>query len=256
MSLLDRALVAVLPMVPKPIVRTVANRYLAGVTIPEMTRTVANLNARGCTATVSVLGEHVTTREEAAGAVRDFIEVLAAIEANRLDANISVKPTQIGLKIDRRLCEENLLAIIAAAEPRGRFVRIDMEDSSCTDETLALYRAARRGHPKVGTVLQAYLRRSAADAEALAAEGARTRVCKGIYTEPHAIAHHDREEIRASFMRLVETFLRKGCYTGIATHDEKLVEKSLALVAGLNLAKDTYEFQMLLGVAEPLRARL
>jgi proline dehydrogenase len=256
MSLLDRAVVATLPLVPKPVVRAVAGRYLAGETIPEMAKTVAALNAQGCSATVSVLGEHVTTREEAASAVRDFINVIEAVEANGLNANVSVKPTQIGLKIDHALCEANLEAIITAAEPRGRFVRIDMEDSSCTDDTIALCREARRRHAKVGTVLQAYLRRSVADAETLAAEGARTRICKGIYTEPHAIAFHDREEIRDNFMRLVEIFLRRGCYTAIATHDEPLVERSLALVASLGLAKDAYEFQMLLGVAEALRARL
>lgn len=256
MSLFDRAVVASLPLVPKPIVRAVASRYLAGVTVPEMVRTVAALNARGCTATVSVLGEHVTDKEGALAAVADFIDVLDAIEANRLNANISVKPTQIGLKIDPVFCEENLARIVDMAEPRGRFVRIDMEDSSCTDATIALYRSMHKRHTKVGTVLQAYLKRSEADARMLAAEGARTRICKGIYTEPRAIALHDREEIRDNFMRLVEIFLRGGCYTGIATHDEALVERSLALVGSLGLANDAYEFQMLLGVAEGLRARL
>jgi proline dehydrogenase len=208
------------------------------------------------TATVSVLGEHVESPEAAPAAVRSFVASIEAIEANRLDANVSVKPTQIGLKIDPALCEENLRKIIAAAEPRGRFVRIDMEDSSCTDDTLALYRAVRRDHAKVGTVLQAYLRRSVEDAELLAAGGARTRICKGIYTEPESIAFHDREAIRQNFMRLVEIFLRAGCYTAIATHDDVLVARSLRLVEQMKLARDAFEFQMLLGVAESLRARL
>ncbi len=256
MSLIDRAVVSTLPLVPKPIVRAVAQRYLAGTTIPDMVKTVAALNAHGMTATVSVLGEHVETREEAAESVRAFVESIEAIEANGLNANVSVKPTQIGSKIDPSLCEENLRKIIAAAEPRGRFVRIDMEDSSCTDATIALYRAVRRDHAKVGTVLQAYLRRSAADAAALAEDGARTRVCKGIYSEPASIADHDREMIRENYMRLVEIFLRKKCYTAIATHDEVLVERSLRLVESLGLPRDAYEFQMLLGVAERMRARL
>jgi proline dehydrogenase len=256
MSLLDRVVVTTLPLVPKPVVRAVARRYLAGETIPEMIRTVSALNARGVVATVSVLGEHVTSRDEALDAVRRFVDVLGAIVERGLDANVSVKPTQIGLKIDPAFCEANLRAIIAAAEPHGRFVRIDMEDSSCTSDTLALFRAVRRDHEKVGTVLQAYLHRSADDATRLAGEGARIRICKGIYSEPASIAFHDREQIRDSFMRLVEILLRRRCYVAVATHDEALVEKSLALAASLGLGHDAYEFQMLLGVAEPLRARL
>jgi proline dehydrogenase len=253
MSAFDRAIVSLLPFVPKPLVWTVSKRYVAGESIDAMARTVAALNGRGMAATASVLGEHVANPAEADNAVRQFVAVLEEATRFHLNTNISVKLTQLGLQIDRDLCEENLRKILASAREHENFVRIDMEDSSCTSVTLELFRKVRRDFENVGVVIQAYLRRSYEDVVALAAEGANVRVCKGIYIEPRAIAYKDPEIIRRNFMHLVNALLSRGCYVGIATHDERLVWEGLRAAENLGLDKDRYEFQMLLGVDEELR---
>lgn len=253
MNLFDRFVTTTLPLVPKPLVRMVSTPYLAGETVPEMIEVVRRLNSEGCTATVSVLGEHVTSREEAEGAVREFVEVLDALEANRLQSGISIKPTQLGLKIDRGFCEEMLRKVLEAAARHGAFVRIDMEDSSCTDATLDLYRSVRRDFPRVGAVLQAYLRRSVADALRLAGEQADVRVCKGIYREPRRVAYQEREIVRKNFLRVVEVLIEGGSKVGLATHDEWLVWEGLRLAETHGLGTDAFEFQMLLGVDDELR---
>jgi len=252
-SLVDRALVSTLPFVPKPIVRGVSKRYVAGETIEEMSRTIAELNSNGMLATASVLGEHVHTAEEADVAVRTFIAVLDEARSRGLDTNISVKLTQLGLQIDRDLCEENLRKILAAAKQHDNFVRVDMEDSSVTSMTLDLFRNVRRDYEKVGIVIQAYLRRSYEDVVALAAEGANVRVCKGIYIEPRAIAYKDPEIVRRNYMHLVNALMTRGCYVAIATHDERLVWEGLRAAENLGLSKEKYEFQTLLGVDEEMR---
>jgi proline dehydrogenase len=160
LSTFDRAVVSVLPLVPKPLVWTVSKRYVAGESIDEMARTVTTLNTRGMAATASVLGEHVGNAAEAADAVKQFIAVLEEATKFHLNTNISVKLTQLGLQIDRDLCEENLRKILESARAHDNFVRIDMEDSSCTSVTLELFRKVRRDFENVGIVIQAYLRRS------------------------------------------------------------------------------------------------
>ena len=177
--------------------------------------------------------------------------MLDAIDADGLDANVSVKLTGLGLEVDPVLCRENLTAI---AE-RGTFVRIDMEDSTTTDATLDLYRELRaEGLDNLGVVLQATLHRTEDDARALA--GANVRLCKGIYIEPPEISYRDFDEIRASYVRALETLLDGGCYVGIATHDEWLVEEGLRAVRERGLDPGEYEFQMLLGVRPQLGDRL
>ena len=255
MSLLDRAIVGVLPAVPKPIVRRLSSRYIAGATLADALRVVADLNATGKLATVDVLGEEVSTEAEAEAIAAAYVEALDAFEARGLDANVSVKPTGLGLKLDYALCRKNLETVIAAAEPTNRFVRIDMEDSSTTDDTLRLYRELQaEGHARIGPVLQASLRRTVDDAAALA--GGSVRLCKGIYVEPEAIQFRDEDEVRAAFVRALETLLDGGCYPAIATHDDRLVDESLRLLEERGLARDEYEFQMLLGVRPELGDRL
>jgi proline dehydrogenase len=254
-SLLDRAIVGVLPAVPKPIVRRLSSRYIAGATLADALRVVADLNAAGKLATVDVLGEEVSTEAEAEAIAAAYVEALDAFEARGLDANVSVKPTGLGLKLDYALCRQNLETVIAAAEPTNRFVRIDMEDSSTTDDTLRLYRELQaEGHARIGPVLQASLRRTVDDAAALA--GASVRLCKGIYVEPEAIQFRDEDEVRAAFVRALETLFDGGCYPAIATHDDRLVDESLRLLEERGLARDEYEFQMLLGVRPELGDRL
>lgn len=247
MSLLDRAIVAVLPAVPKPVVRRVSSRYIAGTELADARRVVAELNAAGKLATVDVLGEEITTAEEAEEITRAYLDMLDAIEADGLDSNVSVKLTGLGLKLDPALARENLTRIAS----HGTFVRIDMEDSSTTDATLDLYRELRdEGFDNLGVVLQAALRRTVDDARALA--GANVRLCKGIYIEPVEIAYRGFEEIRDSYLRTLDVLLDGGCYVGIATHDEHLVERGIAAVRERGLDRSAYELQMLLGVRPEL----
>ena len=256
MNPLNSLLARSLPFVPRPIVRRVASRYVAGETLDDAVAAVRRLNGEGCLATLDVLGEDVVRMAETEETVTEYRRALDAIAAHGLDANISVKLTAFGLKVDPALCRAQFSRILEAADARGIFVRIDMEDSSVTEETIRIYEEARRSSDRVGLVLQAYLRRSGDDARRAAAQRANVRVCKGIYVEPPQIAYQGRQEIRDNFGALVEELLAAGCYVGIATHDEWVVARALATIAGLNLAREAYEFQMLLGVGADLRRRL
>ena len=238
-----------LPAVPRPVVRRLSAPYIAGPTLGDARATVAGLNAEGKQATVDVLGEEITRPAEAEAITQAYLDVLEAIETDGLDSSISVKLTGLGLKLDRALCRENLDAVVADAAARGTFVRIDMEDSSCTDETLALFRELREsGRDNVGVVLQAALRRTVADVAALSDLRPSVRLCKGIYVEPATIAFQDFDAVRASFLAALEALLEAECYVGVATHDEWLIGQSLERLAGLGRAE--YELQMLLGVRE------
>ena len=255
MSLLDRAVVTLLPPVPKPVVRKLSSRYIAGPSLDDARRVVAGLNAEGKLATVDVLGEEVAHASEADAIAAEYVAALVAFERDDLDANVSIKPTGLGLKLDYDLCKRNVEVVIAAAEPTNRFVRIDMEDSSTTDDTLRLFRELRaEGHARVGPVLQASLRRTVTDAASLA--GASVRLCKGIYVEPESIQFRDDQDVRASFVESLETLLNGGCYAAIATHDEWLVDRALDTIAERGLGPDAYEFQMLLGVRLELGDRI
>jgi proline dehydrogenase len=253
---LNAVVVKTLPLVPKPIVRRVASRYVAGETLDDALSCVAGLNAEGCTATLDVLGEDVTRLEETEETVVEYERALDEIAARRLDSNVSVKLTALGLKLDAGYCRRQFARIVEDARRHGNFVRIDMEDSSVTDETLKIYEETRRGDPKVGAVLQAYLKRSPADARRIAAERGNVRVCKGIYVEPPEIAYQEPERIRQGYMEVLEILLSAGSYVGIATHDPVLVERALVLLRRLSVPREGYEFQMLLGVAGGLRQRL
>jgi len=244
-ALLDRAIARVLPAVPKPLVRALASPYIAGPTLEDAIAVVRRLNGEGKLATIDVLGEEITNDGEAQEIARAYHRVLARVESEGLEANISVKLTGLGLGLDYALCQENLRALVEDASARGNFVRIDMEDSSTTDDTLRLYRELRAaGHANLGVVLQARLRRTLADAQGLD----NVRICKGIYLEPPEIAYDDAEQIRESFRATLRALLDQGSYVGIATHDELLIEDALAQIPGRGLAPTEYEFQMLLGV--------
>jgi proline dehydrogenase len=248
-SLFDRAVVRFLPAVPRQVVQRLSSPYIAGATLTDASRVVAALNAAGKLATVDVLGEEVTRPEEARAIAQAYRDVLALADADGLETNISVKPTALGLKIDPALCLELLETLVRDAASRRSFVRIDMEDSSCTDDTFALYRALRDGgHESVGIVLQAYLRRTLADIAELGDLRPNVRLCKGIYLEPPALAFQDDHVVRRSFVSSLEALLAAGCYVGVATHDEWLIRESLARLDGLD--PTAYELQMLLGVRE------
>ena len=256
MLFLNQMVVGALGFVPTGILWRFARRYVAGVSLKEAIGAVRELNRQGLLATLDILGEHVTTPSEAREDGAAYGEALETIRRERLGCNISVKPTHMGLKLDRGLCLEILRELAGQAGRLGNFLRLDMEDSTCTDDTLALYRTLSRETPAVGVVLQSYLRRSQEDARGLAEQRANVRLCKGIYREPAAIAFQDRETIRRNFISLLEILMRGGCYVGIATHDPWVIQEARRLIGRLGITRDGYEFQMLLGVRPDLRERL
>jgi len=252
-SLVDSAIVRLLPAVPKPVVRRISSHYIAGEELDDALRVVLQLNHEGKLATIDVLGEEITEPEEARAIAAAYREAFEAIERGRLDSNVSIKPTALGLKLGYELFRENLTDVVEHAASRGNFVRIDMEDSSTTDDTLRLYRELRAaGHHNVGVVLQARLKRTLADIAELADLKPNVRLCKGIYLEPPELAYRDFDSIRASFVHALEALLEAGCYVGIATHDEWLLEQGQRLVSTRGLGREDYEFQMLLGVRPAL----
>ncbi len=253
MSALDYILSRSLPFVPRPIVRRVSRPYIAGDTLQAAVGVVRALNGGGVMATLDVLGESVASPVQVEAAFREYQEALQSIRRERLDSNISIKLTQMGLKLDPGLCIGRVRSLALEAAESRNFVRIDMEDSSCTTATLDLYRRLREeGLTNVGVVLQACLRRSLDDARALPA-GANVRLCKGIYVEPRSIAYTDRAIINKNYIRLLLELLDRGAYVGIATHDEEIVFEVSSILDRRRLPREAYEFQMLLGVDRDLR---
>jgi proline dehydrogenase len=252
-TIIDRAIVRALPAVPRQVVKRLSGRYIAGTTLTEACDVVRELNSLGKEATLDVLGEEVTLREEAIGLRDAYRRALDTIEEEGLRSNVSVKLTALGLKLDRGLCRADLTAVVEEAARFANFVRIDMEDSSTTSETLALYREIREGgHDNLGVVLQTALKRTLSDIGALADLRPNVRVCKGIYVEPPEIAYQEDEIIRLNFLDALEALFDIGSYVGIATHDDWLIGEALALVERRGLGRDDYEFQMLLGVRPEL----
>jgi proline dehydrogenase len=252
-ALLDRAIVRVLPAVPRPVVRKLSRRYIAGSTLVEACRVVSELNEKGKMATIDVLGEEITGREEATALLAEYEDVFGTIEREGLDSNISVKLTGLGLNLDHEFCRDNIAELVREAAKRDNFVRIDMEDSSTTTETLELYRELRgQGLDNVGIVLQAYMKRTLTDIADLADLRPNVRVCKGIYVEPAEIAYQEFDTVRMNFVEAVGALLDAGGYVAVATHDDWVIGEALALIDERGLAPHQYEFQMLLGVRPEL----
>jgi len=256
MHLLNKLIVSTMPLVPKRMVRYFAGRYIAGETIDHAITTVRQLNAEGACATLDVLGEDVFTRDEATASREQSIQVLHTIAREKLDSNLSIKLTSLGLKIDKTFCCENTGEILNVAAGLGIFVRFDMEDSTCTADTIDIFRSLHRRFPNTGIVLQAYLHRTEEDARQLTAEGVGFRLCKGIYRERREIAFQGREEVQRNYLKVLELMLRGGAYVGVATHDSVLVDGAQKIIRDLGLRRDQYEFQMLLGVRPELRRTL
>jgi proline dehydrogenase len=257
MDLFDRTVAFFLPVVPRPIVQWLSSRYIAGPDLDDAIRVVRELNEQGKLATIDVLGEEITNPDEAQAIADAYEEVFAAIKREKLRSTVSVKLTGLGLKLSYDLCSENLETLVRDARKRRNFVRIDMEDSSTTDDTLRLYRELREaGYDNVGVVLQASLRRTVEDVRELADLKPNVRITKGIYVEPAEIQFRDYDAVRASFMRALEELVDAGGYAAIATHDDWLIEQSLNLVRERSLTRKDYEFQMLLGVRPEVGDRL
>jgi proline dehydrogenase len=234
-----------------------AKRFIAGETVAQAMSAVRELNAAGMSATLDFLGEDVRTRSEADRTRDAYAALLEAIGTHGVDANVSLKLTAMGLLFDEDLALDNLRAVMTlAAHNRDPFVRIDMEGSPVVDATLRVFERAYAENPSVGIVVQAYLRRTAADIERAIALGARVRLCKGAYAEPASIAYHDMPTIRRAYMRAAEALLERGTYPGIATHDERLIAAVETFVREHAIARDRFEFQMLYGVRPELQRRL
>lgn len=238
-----------LPIVPMGIVRAVASRYVAGEDLDSAREVVRRLAAEGYHATIDILGENAADDAHADETVQGYRQVLEMIDREHLPSNISVKPSHLGIRLHEERAEKRLWDLLDDVSARGSFLRIDMEDSSLTDATLRLYRRARERSPRVGTVIQAYLRRTVEDARALAAEGANLRLCKGIYRESPSIAWQKRDDIRKSYLETARILLSApGTYVAFATHDRVLLEQVPNIAAEMGIPPDRFEFQALLGV--------
>lgn len=256
MNPLNKAIVDVVKILPQSIVFIFAKRYIAGETIQDGIRVVKELNSKGILATMDVLGEAVTNKEESEQAKLECLHVLDVIQENNLKSNLSIKPTQMGLKIDFDFCYKQVSEILERAAKYKNFVRIDMEDSSTTDATFELYKRLREKYDNVGIVVQAYLKRTMSDIQNPDMKGTNYRLCKGIYIEPEEIAYKKKQEIRDNFIKILEYFFNNGNYVGIATHDDYLIEKAYQMIKEKNIPKDKFEFQMLYGVKENLRDKI
>jgi proline dehydrogenase len=246
-----------------PGVRRLARRFTAGDTIDDAIQLTRALNARKLKATLACLGEHVHNEADATRATAAYLTVLERIAATGVDANVSVKPTHLGMEVSDDLFTSNLRCVLAKAKESANFVRIDMEDSPFTERTLSVYRTLRDldGFKNVGVVIQAYLYRSADDMRALADEGANVRLCKGAYMEPPEVAMPDKADVDANYIRLADGFLdesarARGAYLAAATHDDKMIAAVKESAQRHGIPKDGFEFQMLYGVRSATQEQL
>lgn len=226
-------------------------RFVAGNTAEEAMAAVRRLNSEGLKATLDYLGEECKSPEQAAASEREIVRLFDLIAREKVDSNVSVKLTQIGLNLDPALAKDHLIRILDAAARRGNFVRLDMEGSAYTQRTLDLFYDVFRTHRNAGVVIQAYLRRSDSDIEGLIQAGVRVRLCKGAYKEPAAIAFQSREEVDRNYDLLARKLIERGDYPGIATHDDGRIQNAADTAQAKDIGKDRFEFQMLYGVRRP-----
>ncbi|MBI2420408.1 MAG: proline dehydrogenase family protein [Ignavibacteriales bacterium] len=256
MQILNQFIVHAVQLMPKQIVRIFANKYIAGDKLEDGVAMVKKLNAKGILATMDVLGEAISTREEALESLSKCHLVLETIQKEKLNSNLSIKPTQAGLELDPEFCYREVKKLMDKAKSFNNFVRLDMEDSSTTDSIIDLFRKLRAEYTNVGIVIQAYMRRSMDDITALNKIDAGYRICKGIYVEPENIAFKGKQEVRDNFLALLQKMLKDGKYVGIATHDMYLIDKAKNIIKELGIPQSQFEFQMLLGVREDIRDML
>jgi len=255
----NKLIAAMLPFFPKKFVWLFSKPYIAGEHIDDAVKAAKDLNSKGCMVTMDILGEFIKTLEEAEANTQEYIELIDRIEKEEIDGNYSVKPTMFGLLIDKEACYKYIRQVVAKAAEYNNFVRVDMEDSPCTDMTIELYRKLKAEFPKnVGLVLQAYMKRTLNDLENLMDIHTEEvplnyRLCKGIYIEPAEIAYKKYEEVNEHFIEDIDFCLKNGVYPAIATHDKPIVEGSYKLLEQYKTPKEKYEFQMLYGVTPKLR---
>ena len=240
-----------------PGARTMARRFVAGDRVEDCVRVARDLNRAGLSVTLDYLGESVHGRAEARSAADTYISVIERIEAEGLDANVSLKLTQMGQDIDDRFLRENAGRVLDSARDAELFVRFDMESSAYTQPTIDFFRQVwNEGYRNCGIVLQSYMKRSEADVRMANAMNARVRLCKGAYREPADMAFQEKEEVDANYIRLMKMLLQEGTFPGIATHDEAMIRATTSFARERGISADGFEFQMLYGVRRDLQTRL
>jgi proline dehydrogenase len=240
-----------------PLGLKMSRRFVAGTTIDDLLAAAQAVNARGMSVSVDNLGENVTNAREAEASAQVYHRLLDLIAERGLNSNVSVKLTHIGLDVDPGLAEKLVCALVDHAARLNNFVRVDMEGSPYTQRTLDVVHELHRHHPgHTGAVLQSYMRRSQADAEQLIAGGIRIRLCKGAYKEPPEIAYQTKSEVDDNYLRLARLLLKSGVYHGIATHDERIIQQIMLFAEKENIARDSFEFQMLYGIRRDLQERI
>ena len=254
MKLINYLIIQIIPFLPKVFVRLVASPYIAGITDDEMLINVQKLNNKGYDVAIDILGEHVTTEQEATEITERYANLYDRIASQQLNANLSIKLSHIGQDLGYDVVKSNLMILVNAAKKHNNFLRLDMENSPYTSETINLYKKAFEDYSNVGIVLQAYMHRSKDDLDKLANEKFNVRICKGIYIESEDIAYRDYQKIRDNYIVLVQQALIKGAYVGIASHDEYLIDKLYLWIKENQIPTTQYEFQILHGV--PMEKKL
>ena len=257
--MINKIIAGMLPFMPKKLVWIFSKKYIAGETLDDAVRASKELNAQGIKVTIDLLGEFITNLGQAKENMQAYLKIIDRIHSEKIDGNFSVKPTFFGLLLDKEVCYQNIRQIVAKAAGYNNFIRVDMEDSPCTDREIELFRKLKKEFPgNVGLVVQAYMKRTLDDLKNLMDIHSQDvplnyRLCKGIYVEPEAIAFKKYEEINDHYLEDLEFLLQNGVYVGIATHDKPLVEGAYRLVEKYNVPRNRYEFQMLYGVTPDLR---
>jgi proline dehydrogenase len=242
--------------VRSPLTRPVVARFVAGETLEAALPAIAALRKAGLRTTVDVLGESVTSPDLAAAAADRYLATVSVLASHGLDPNVSVKLTQMGLGIGPEVCLGNVMRIVEAVRAVDGFVRFDMEDHTATDATLEIWQKAHAAYPRTGVVIQAALRRSAADVGRIVAAGGSVRLCKGAYDEPSRVAFVNKRTVDANYTRLMERLLVSGQYHALATHDPRLIARAMEFTEREGIGRDRFEFQMLYGVRRDLQRML
>ena len=248
MNIFNKIFFLLIFCIPTSIIILIAKKYIAGQTLSEAFPVIVKLNSKGVMATVDILGENVNNQIEAETVVQSYKELLIEINKKKLNATISLKPSHLGLKINKNLCYKNISSILNTAAKYNNFVQIDMENHTCRNDTLEIYKQLSHKHDNVGVALQSRLRRTLSDIQELVKTSRNIRLCKGVYIEPLEHAFQDKKRVDQNFLRCLEELLNNKCYTCIATHDEQLIWQAFSIIDKLKLTKSEYEFQVLLGV--------
>lgn len=255
----NRFIASIIPYFPKKFIWLFSKAYVSGETVDDAIRVSRDFNSQGIKVTLDVLGEFIKTLEEAEASKNEYLELIERAEKENIDGNYSIKPTSFGLLIDKDVCYSYVREVVVKAAEYNNFIRIDMEDSPCTDLEIELFRKLKKEFPRnVGIVFQSYLKRTRDDIRGLLdlnSEDAplNIRLCKGIYVEPAEIAYKKYEEINENFLKDLEVIFQNKVYVGIATHDRPLIEGAYELIRKYNVPDNMYEFQMLYGVTPKLR---